>query len=731
MIPSNEEPRNASSQPQLEQADSLIQAGNVQQYAQLLSSYEYIAAKVNHPEFGIKALIEDYGWLATTEVATHLNWKTVRALRLIQKALQLSAPTIEKDRTQLASHLWGRLMEYELPEIRQLLEQAQQNQTRPWLRPLAPNLMPAGDPLLHTLRSVSKLCICTPAYYKPAAVAISADGSVAVFAHGSAVKVWDLTAGTERFTLKGDEGEIQTVAISADGSVVVAGLKSADGIVQVWDLTTGSERFTLEGHSSVISSVAISADGSVAVSGSDDQTIKVWDLTTGKVWDLTTGSERFTLEGHSHWVTSVAISADASVAVSGSIDKTIEVWDLITGSKRFTLEGHSRWIAAVAISADGSVAVSGSADRTVKVWDLTAGTQCYTLKGHINKIDSVGIDADASVAISGSVDQCVQVWDLTAATDSFPFPGHQDCVTTVAISADGSVAVSGSDDQTIKVWDAATGTERFLLKGHISSVEPNALGINADGSVAVSGSRDRMMKVWDAIDGTERFTLKSHSMWVTAVAISADGLVGACASYYPSDEEPFPKVTVWDLTNGTERFTLTGNVNGAFGQVAINSNTSVVVFGWDKTVKAWDLNTGNERFTLPVTASLGYSSREAISADGSVVLAKSEDKSWKVWDLNTGNERFTLPDFRESFVVEAISADGSVGVSRSSSTLTVWNLETLEAIACLTTEHRLMGCAISADGKTIFAGNQRGVVHFLRLETPQPTKSPPIGTIGQ
>jgi WD40 repeat protein len=141
-------------------------------------------------------------------------------------------------------------------------------------------------------------------------------------------------------------------------------------VLKVWDLNTGRLLKTLKGHSSRVNSVAISSDNSKIVSGSYDKTIKVWDLNTGRLLK--------TLKGHSSRVNSVAISSDNSKIVSGSgaflvdrlvgsRDNTIRVWDLNTGRLLKTLKGHSEAINSVAISSDNSKIVSGSEDDTIKV----------------------------------------------------------------------------------------------------------------------------------------------------------------------------------------------------------------------------------------------------------------------------------------------------------------------------------------------------------------------------
>ena len=65
--------------------------------------------------------------------------------------------------------------------------------------------------------------------------------------------------------------------------------------------------------------MAFSPDGQRVVSGSDDDTLKIWDANTGK--------ELHMLKGHDDEVWSVAFSPDGQRIVSGSNDKTLKIWD--------------------------------------------------------------------------------------------------------------------------------------------------------------------------------------------------------------------------------------------------------------------------------------------------------------------------------------------------------------------------------------------------------------------
>jgi len=78
--------------------------------------------------------------------------------------------------------------------------------------------------------------------------------------------------------------------------------------------------------------------------------------------------------GHTDYVLSVAISLDVRHIVSGSQDMTIRVWDMETGEPLGAhLQGHTSWVYTVAISSDGNHIMSGSTDQTVQVWDMKSG----------------------------------------------------------------------------------------------------------------------------------------------------------------------------------------------------------------------------------------------------------------------------------------------------------------------------------------------------------------------
>jgi WD40 repeat protein len=128
---------------------------------------------------------------------------------------------------------------------------------------------------------------------------------------------------------------------------------------------------TFDAHSGGIWGVALSADGRLVASSSDDQTIRVWELATGR--------RVATLTGHTRAVWGVALSEDGRRLASASFDGTVRFWDVAAGELLTTMLGHDGRITGVALSADGRVATSAGTDGTVRVWDTDSGTERLVL----------------------------------------------------------------------------------------------------------------------------------------------------------------------------------------------------------------------------------------------------------------------------------------------------------------------------------------------------------------
>ena len=97
---------------------------------------------------------------------------------------------------------------------------------------------------------------------------------------------------------------------------------------------------------------------------------------------------------------------------SGSLDQSIKIWDLTSKSCTHTLVGHTSSVCALC-RVTPTLLVSGSGDKTVKVWELPSGTCKATLGGHRGDVLAV-CRINSSTVASASGDGDVRIFDLTS-----------------------------------------------------------------------------------------------------------------------------------------------------------------------------------------------------------------------------------------------------------------------------------------------------------------------------
>ena len=156
-------------------------------------------------------------------------------------------------------------------------------------------------------------------------ISVSIDGRFAVTGSlDKTLRMWDLETGECVKIMKGHWQNIRALALTPDCRYAVtgAGNHGMDNTLRIWDLETGKCIREMTGHTESVSSVAITPDSQYVVSsGGYDCTIRLWDLETGQCLKI--------MDGHKQKVSSLALSPDARYIISGSDDKTIRVWELI------------------------------------------------------------------------------------------------------------------------------------------------------------------------------------------------------------------------------------------------------------------------------------------------------------------------------------------------------------------------------------------------------------------
>ncbi|NET72200.1 MAG: serine/threonine protein kinase, partial [Sphaerospermopsis sp. SIO1G2] len=286
--------------------------------------------------------------------------------------------------------------------------------------------------------------------------------------------------------------KIASVIITPNAKTIASSVNKS---LQFWDTATGKEIITLAGHEKNINKLAVTPDGKILVSASDDKTLKIWDLETGKVIH--------TLIGHSDAVHDLTISKDGKILVSASDDKTLKIWNLKTGELIRSLKGHSDWVRSVDISDDGKTFASGSFDKTIQIWHLDQEKPIDSLTPNYQTVTSLAFSPDGNILASASRDRAIKLWDLKTKKIIHTLPIEHNA-TSLVFSPNGNFLVSANRNCSncklnisyeMKVWNVKSGKKIFTFTGHDKSV--HSLAFSADGKTLVSGGDDHQIKVWD------------------------------------------------------------------------------------------------------------------------------------------------------------------------------------------------------------------------------------------
>jgi len=534
-------------------------------------------------------------------------------------------------------------------------------------------------------------------------VAFSPDGKHILSCGDTTIKLWDINSGREIKTFYGHTGRVNCVVFSPDGSQILSGSGYGDGdTIKIWD--TASGRVIKSLSSNDITSVAFSPDGKQILSGSLDNTMGLWDASSGHLIH--------TFYGHTDRVLTVLFSPDSRYYLSSSADETIKLWDAVSRQEIKTFPGTRTWSDAVAFSPDSKQIIAKSGDNTLILWDITTGNALRIFTGYY--FCSVEFSPDGTKILSGTssgYNGIINLWDIRTGQEikRFTFISDQtgdfihNTVNTVKFNSDGKYFLSGSTK--IRLWEIETGNEVRTFSGYVKT--SSSIAVSPDSRQILSGYMGSSIDSWDILNGRKIIDFFGH-VDTFSVAYSPNG------QYTVSG---YSGIKLWDATNGIEIKAFYRNEGQVFSAV-FNRDGSQIISSDPQGISIWDIASGSEIKTIP-TVGRNISSVN-FSSDGSQAFFGYYDGIIKSWDILNDKEIKTFYGHTAHVAYIINSPDKRYILSSSiyeDRTIRLWDVFTGQEVRSFLHTNRVTSIAFSHNGTQILAGFSDGKIRLWDTES--------------
>jgi len=510
------------------------------------------------------------------------------------------------------------------------------------------------------------------------------------------VRIWDVAAG-KLATQVDTPAPVTAVAFNADATSALSG--HADNLVRVWSLT------------------AAEAEPKAAADKAED-----------KPEDKPAEPAKPALEikGHSKPITCLALVAPAGKQlVSGSEDGTVRVWDL-SNAKQIRSLNHGGPVSDVAVRPDGKFAASAGMNNVSKLWQLSDGKQIAEMKGDLTASRSVQTltddqtvakkhfalaDAAFKAAEKNVKDRGEAAKKAKEAKDkadkAIAEPQKKAKETGEALEKAKKELAAKADDAALKkkvqdaqkAADAATAALKKATDAQASAQRALELAdkavVTAKENQKVAETRktemDTAQKEAEKVLNDAKKAEGEMPKPVRSIAFSADGHTIATAGENPA-------IQLWDGTTGKAVETLVGQ-NGTISHLAYDMASGLVSVAADKTLVVWET-----RPDWQLVASLGPPADAPLNVNDSAFVGRV-----LALDFNRAGSQL---------------ATGGGDPSRSGE-LMVWDVAKRSLLKEIKDAHSdtVFGVEFSRDGKLLLSGAADKFVKIFELESGKHVKS--------
>ena len=290
------------------------------------------------------------------------------------------------------------------------------------------------------------------------------------------IRFWEAASGNNHKTLQHPDSQVNSLEISPDKRCIAAG---GNPSLRVYDIESGSSAVTsYDGHTNNITAVGFQRDGKWMFTGSEDGSIKIWDLRAP-------GCQREFESGCA--INTVELMPSQGEVVSGDRQGSIRCWDLGQNSCSNELgPDGTKPIRSLSVARDGSMLAAANDQGTCFLWRLGRGGG----EERIGKFEPLQ-KLQARARGARATRRMAQTPDMPPSPQA-----HATYLIKCLFSPDGTKLATMSSDQSIKIWSTHNNFEcEKTLNGHQRWVWDAVF--SADSAYLVTASSDQTARLWD------------------------------------------------------------------------------------------------------------------------------------------------------------------------------------------------------------------------------------------
>ncbi|PRW61184.1 LST8-like protein isoform X1 [Chlorella sorokiniana] len=291
------------------------------------------------------------------------------------------------------------------------------------------------------------------------------------------IRFWEATSGICYRTLQYADSQVNKLEITADKTLIAA---AGNPHIRLFEVNSNNPQpiISYDGHTSNVTSVGFQKDGKWMYTGSEDGTVKIWDLRAP-------GCQR-EYESRAA-VNTVVLHPNQGELISGDQHGNIRVWDLTANACSCELVPEvGTAVRSLTVAMDGSLVVAANNSGTCYVWRAMRGSYLTThfeplhkLRAHQGYVLKCMLSPDVRQLATTSSDKTVKLWNLDGFTLDRTLAGHQRWVWDCVFSVDAAYLVTASSDCTARLWDLSTGDAIRIYSGHHKACVTCALNDSA------------------------------------------------------------------------------------------------------------------------------------------------------------------------------------------------------------------------------------------------------------